>query len=170
MAWLPNERIGVVVLTNWGEYNPVPSIIERNIFDRLLGLELVDWNGRSKVKFAAIVKQFGMPPKTEPPPPPTTPSHPLADYPGIYTHSDYGVVTITVENGNLIARLDRLVEPIPLEHGRYNIFRPKLPQNTTLSRWASRRLTFYYDNNGKMNRLTIPMEGGVPDVVFKRTN
>jgi CubicO group peptidase (beta-lactamase class C family) len=168
MAWLPNERIGVVVLTNWGEYNPVPSILERNVFDRLLGLERVDWNSRAKVKFAAIVKQFGTPPKSESPPP-TTPSHPLTDYSGIYTHLGYGVITITVENGQLIARFDHLAEPIPLAHDRYDVFRPKLPQNTTISRWASRQLTFYYDNSGKMNRLTIPMEGDVPDIVFKRT-
>lgn len=168
MAWLPNERIGVVVLTNWGEYNPLPTIIERNVFDRLLRLEQVDWSSRAKMRFAAIVKQFGTPPKSVPPPP-TAPSHPLADFSGIYANLGYGVVTITMENDGLVARLDHLTEPIPLEHDRYDIFRPKLPQNTTLSRWASRRLTFCYDSNGKVNRLTIPMEGDVSDIVFKRT-
>jgi CubicO group peptidase (beta-lactamase class C family) len=168
MAWLPDERIGVVVLTNWGEFNPVPSILERNVFDRLLGLNQIDWSSRSRAYWARIQKQFGNPPKPEPPPT-TTPSHPLADYTGSYVHPGYGVITITLENGQLAARLDHLAEPIPLEHDRYDVFRPKLPQNTTLSRWASRRLTFYYDNGGKVNRLTTSMEGNVSDIIFKRT-
>ncbi len=168
MAWLPDEKIGVVVLTNWGEFNPVPSILERNVFDRLLGLNQIDWSGRSRAYWARIQKQFGNPPKPEPPPT-TTPSHPLADYTGSYVHPGYGVITITLENGQLAARLDHLAEPIPLEHDRYDVFRPKLPQNTTLSRWASRRLTFYYDNGGKVNRLTTSMEGNVSDIIFKRT-
>ncbi len=122
MAWLPDERIGVVVLTNWGEFNPVPSILERNVFDRLLGLNQVDWSGRSRAYWARIQKQFGTPPALVPPPL-TTPSHQLTDYAGTYAHSGYGVVTITVENGQLVARLDHLAEPILLEHDRYDVCR-----------------------------------------------
>jgi CubicO group peptidase (beta-lactamase class C family) len=168
MAWLPDERIGIVVLTNWGEFNPFPTILERNVFDRLLGLNPVDWSGRAKKYFARIAKEFGTPPKPEPPPI-TTPSHPLADYAGTYAHSGYGVITITVENGQLTARVEKLAEPIPLEHDRYDVFRPKLAPGSPSIRWASRRLTFFYDNAGKMNRLTTSMEGNVADIVFKRT-
>lgn len=167
MAWLPDERIGVVVLTNWGEFNPLPQIIERYFFDRLLNLEPVDWSGRARKYWARIQKQFGNPPKSEPPPV-TAPSHPLTDYVGVYTHPGYGTITITTENGQLIARLDKLVEPIPLDHDRFNVFRPKLAPNSPSSRWASRRLTFFYDSGGKINRLTTSMEGNVADIIFKR--
>ena len=45
IAFLPAERIGVVVLTNLDE-NPLPGILAMNVFDRLLGLDQVPWNQR----------------------------------------------------------------------------------------------------------------------------
>ena len=48
MSWLPRERIGVMVLTNRsGDMNPVPVMIAYNVYDRLLGLDPVDWNARN---------------------------------------------------------------------------------------------------------------------------
>lgn len=48
MAWLPNDRIGVMVLTNLSGNNPVPGLVQRNMFDRLLGLAPVDWVARQR--------------------------------------------------------------------------------------------------------------------------
>lgn len=169
MAWLPNERIGVVVLTNWGEFGPLPSIIERNLFDRFLGLDQVDWNARSKKYFARIAKEFATPSKPETYAP-TSPSHQIIDYAGTYSHPGYGIISVISDAGVLVAKLDHLDEPIPLEHDRYDVFRPKLPKVTTISRWAGRRLAFYSDSKGKINRLTIPMEGDVADIIFNRIN
>jgi hypothetical protein len=46
---LPNDSIGVVVLTNMsGPANPVPNVVAKRVFDDLLGLPPVDWNARAK--------------------------------------------------------------------------------------------------------------------------
>jgi CubicO group peptidase (beta-lactamase class C family) len=171
VCWMPDAKIGVVVLTNRDGYHPVPTILERNVFDRLLGAEPVDWAGRARAWWAKIQAQF-VPavaaPAASAPAPKTSPRRPLAEYAGAYSHPGYGVVTITVENGRLVARLDHLADPIPLEHDRYDVFRPRLDPGGTLSRWESRPLTFSQDKSGKIDRVAIPLEGSVPDVVFAR--
>src|SRR5271166_656475 len=45
LAFLPADRIGVVVLTNL-DGNPLPGIVANNVFDRLLGLDQVPWSQR----------------------------------------------------------------------------------------------------------------------------
>ena len=45
-SFLPREKIGVLVLTNLSGHRPVPICVTRNAFDRLLGLDPVDWNAR----------------------------------------------------------------------------------------------------------------------------
>ena len=45
VAFLPNDKIGVVILNNL-EDAPVNSTLFYNVFDRLLGLEPVDWAQR----------------------------------------------------------------------------------------------------------------------------
>jgi CubicO group peptidase (beta-lactamase class C family) len=46
LSFIPADKIGVVVLTNL-DGNPLPSIVTRNIYDRLLGLDQVPWNQRA---------------------------------------------------------------------------------------------------------------------------
>lgn len=170
MAWLPDARIGVVVLTNWGEYNPVPTLIERNIFDRLLGLSQVDWNARAKAKFADIVRQFGTPAVAVPPPPSVAVHRPLATYAGAYRHPGYGTVNISVSGGHLSAEVEGVREHMRLAHAHYESFRPALQPCSPLSRWGSRLITFLHDDGGNIDRLTIPLEGDVPAIVFRRTS
>lgn len=45
LAFLPNDGIGVVVLTNL-DYTGLPGAIAWNVFDRLLGLEQAPWSQR----------------------------------------------------------------------------------------------------------------------------
>ena len=51
MSWLPNERIGAIVLTNSTAAN-IANIITYKIYDTFLGLEPVDWIGRQKTQMA----------------------------------------------------------------------------------------------------------------------
>jgi CubicO group peptidase (beta-lactamase class C family) len=168
MAWLPDARIGVVVLTNWGEYNPLPTIIERNIFDRLLGLSQVDWNSRAKAKFTDILRQFGTPAAPAPLPPSAAVHRPLVTYAGAYRHPGYGSVNISARDGHLTAEVEGVREHMRLAHVQYDSFRPALQPCSPLGRWGSRLLTFLYDADGNIDRLTIPLEGDVPAIVFRR--
>ena len=47
-SFLPRQKVGVLVLTNLSGNRPVPVCVTRNIFDRLLGLEPIDWVARCK--------------------------------------------------------------------------------------------------------------------------
>ena len=47
-SFLPREKLGVLVLTNLSGNRPVPVCVTRNVFDRLLGLEPIDWVARCK--------------------------------------------------------------------------------------------------------------------------
>lgn len=46
VSLLPDDGIGVVVLANLNG-TPLPTIVARQASDRMLGLEPVDWNGRT---------------------------------------------------------------------------------------------------------------------------
>ena len=47
MSWLPRERIGIVVLTNYSGTGdtPIPTFISYQLYDMLLGLPPLDWVG-----------------------------------------------------------------------------------------------------------------------------
>jgi CubicO group peptidase (beta-lactamase class C family) len=46
IAMLPDDDLGVVVLTNTLGNHQIPEIAAYNIFDRLIGLPPIDWNAR----------------------------------------------------------------------------------------------------------------------------
>ena len=48
MQWLPDEQIGVIALSNTSHTGTVPALVVRNAFDRMLGLEPIDWAARAR--------------------------------------------------------------------------------------------------------------------------
>ena len=48
MEWLPDEQIGVIALSNTSHTGTVPALVVRNAFDRMLGLEPIDWAARAR--------------------------------------------------------------------------------------------------------------------------
>ena len=49
VSFLPTENVGLVVLANLNG-TPLPTILEGYVYDRLLGLAPVDWNGRGRAR------------------------------------------------------------------------------------------------------------------------
>ena len=45
-SFMPNENIGIIVLTNSGQ-TLLPTYITKHIYDELLGLEYIDWHERA---------------------------------------------------------------------------------------------------------------------------
>jgi hypothetical protein len=43
LSLLPDQNLGVVILTNLLDDDPVPEIVQYHIYDHLLGLDSVDW-------------------------------------------------------------------------------------------------------------------------------
>lgn len=167
MGWLPNDAIGVMVLTNMsGEANPVPTIVERRVFDDLLGLEPLDWNARSKEQVAEgrerqekereereAERVAG-----------TSPSHPLSAYAGTYEHPGYGRVDVRTEGGTLRLRLDRYVAA--LEHFHFDVFVVDAPDGEMVP--LEGRVQFLMNDAGTIDRVALPLESSLDPIVFER--
>ncbi|MFQ5926567.1 MAG: serine hydrolase [Terriglobia bacterium] len=166
LSFMPRKKIGLIVLTNLSGNNPVPAVVTRNVYDRLLGLEEVDWVSRIKEQqkkaeqARAEAKKKGYTERKKG----TSPSHPLADYAGNYQHPGYGVVKIEVEGSDLKAsRNSNMIAP--LKHFHYDIFEvPEDPMNPL----EGAKVTFFYNKNGDIDRVVVPLEPNVGDIIFTR--
>lgn len=164
MSWLPNERIGVIVLTNSTGAN-VANIITNHVYDVFLGLDPVDWIGRQKTALARgkvradsvrIAREAERKPGT-------SPSHALADYAGTYEHPGYGQVIITATGGGLELQFDS--HKAPLKHFHYDVFEITDPQNIVP---LSGRMTFLTNAKGVVDRIGMPIEQALSDRIFTR--
>jgi CubicO group peptidase (beta-lactamase class C family) len=168
MAWMPDDKAGMVVLSNFSGTNPVPDLVTRYVADRLLGLEPVDWAGRTREqqqksekrgeearKKAAAEKKNG-----------TSPSHPLSDYAGIYEHPAYGKAEVQANGSGLQMRIVGF--NVPLEHFHYDIF--AAPENLLgpSATFRGKRVTFLYNKKGEIDRVAVPLEPAVDDIIFTR--
>ena len=167
MSWMPNDRIGVVVLTNLSGTNPVPTTVAWNVYDRLLGLEAVDFRARAKDAQArserlgtererkrAAERVTG-----------TSPSRALSQFAGTYEHPAYGTVTVTESQGRLVVRHGTMGQVF--EHFHYDVFQSFATPDTR--DWTPRqRISFTTAKDGKVESLNVPLEPAVADIVFKR--
>lgn len=166
MSWLPDDKVGVMVLTDLGGPNPVPTMVAEAVYDRLLGLTPLDLIGKQRALDAegkrvtdSVQKAF-VAAKV----PNTKPSHDLAAYTGTYEHPGYGRLVIrNSSSGGLEVQLDDLVAP--LTHYHYDTFEIGDPGGAVpLSGLA----TFGTNTKGVVDRVIIPLEPNVASIVFMR--
>lgn len=164
MSWLPNDRIGVVVLTNFTGAN-VANLITNHIYDVFLGLDPVDWIGRQKTAMAlgAVRADSVRKAREAERKPGTSPSHALTDYAGTYEHPGYGRVTISVAGTGLELQLDNL--KTSLRHFHYDVFEIGDAQTVVP---IQGRATFLTNTKGIVDRLALPFEPALPDRIFTR--
>jgi CubicO group peptidase (beta-lactamase class C family) len=168
MEWLPHERIGVVVLSNSSSSGTVPGLVVRSVLDRLLGLDPIDWAGQAREsqakakaaaeeaeKTAAAERHRG-----------TSPSHDLADYAGSFGHPGYGGVEVSVEAGEM--KIAAVGFEFPLEHYHYDVFQVKEGLKGRNGDFGGLKVAFLYDKRGTVDRVAIPLESNVSDIVFAR--
>ncbi len=164
LTFMPNDRIGVVVLTNL-DGNPLPQIVAWNVYDRLLGLEPVAWNQRMLAsetggkKAEQEAKEKGYTERKTG----THPSHELKEYVADFSNPGYGVLSITGQGSAMKMKLN-LVEK-PLEHYHYDIF--QVPANP-LDPFEKMKITFMTGLDGDIDSLSMPLEPNVKDIVFTR--
>ncbi|MBL8988045.1 MAG: serine hydrolase [Gemmatimonadetes bacterium] len=165
MAWLPDDSIGVVVLSNRGSTNPIPTMIVQAVADRLLGLPPLDHAARQRKADSVEARQadstkaaLAAGRKTG-----TTPSHPLADYVGRYTHPGYGTVVVRQGAAGLEIALDRIGGA--LTHYHYDTF--ESTDATSLVPFTG-LVTFQSNAKGGVDRVLVPVETALPPVVFVR--
>ncbi|NIM00577.1 MAG: serine hydrolase [Acidobacteria bacterium] len=168
MEWLPEDRIGVVVLSNTSASGTVPSLIVRNVFDRLLGMEPIDWAERARKREKEAEEQAEKAKEEEASgrKEGTAPSHALEDYVGRYENPAYGVAEFTLEDGALTA--DAIGFTVPLEHYHYDIFAVPEGLDGVLEGFGGFKMTFYYNKQGDIDRVTLPLQPGLDDIEFLR--
>jgi CubicO group peptidase (beta-lactamase class C family) len=162
VSMLPHERAGIVVLTNLND-TLLPIALGFSIYDRLLGLEPVDWSQRLKrvqdeVREAVKQGNATASPKNGPA---GVPPHPLVDYAGEYEHPGYGTVSVKAEGEGLTATYNDI--SYSLRHLNYDAFQFRYEAFDVLM-----NASFSADTRGGINRLAIAMEPNVPEVVFQR--
>ena len=169
LSFLPEEHIGVVILSNLDEGNsPVPVTFE--IYDRLLGIDSTPWSQRylAHEGKAEAATKAGSEKRNSQVVPGTKQSHPATDYLGSYAHPGYG--TLKIEMIQKAEKEDETVSynghfnliPLTLTHLHYDTFEAATPFGT----WT--RLTFLCDENGRINAVRLPVEVNVPPMVFNR--
>jgi CubicO group peptidase (beta-lactamase class C family) len=164
LAFMPADKIGVVVLTNL-DGNPVPGIVTMNVFDRLLGLDQVPWNqrflasetGGKKAEQEAKDKGYS-PRKTG-----THPSHDLKDYAGDYSNPGYGILTIEPDGDAFKLTLNKVTRK--LEHYHYDVF--QVPADP-LDNFEKMKVQFLTDLDGDISSVSMPLEASVKDIIFTR--
>lgn len=157
LAFLPNDNAGVMILQN-RVARPVPQVLSRIIWDRLLGLPPEDWqtiflkdDQAAEAKAEAERKTIEASKITG-----TKPSHPLAEYAGIFTHPAYGTVQVEARETGL--RWIFAGNSLTLRHFHYDTF----------LRANSARVQFLTAIDGAIDRLEVALEPAAPPIVFRR--
>ncbi|MHB1329732.1 MAG: serine hydrolase [Gemmatimonadales bacterium] len=165
MSWLPDQKMGIMVLTNFSGDNPVPVMVMRTLYDRLLGAPKVDWAARvrtasaeDRARAAKREAERKSERKTG-----TSPSHPINAYAGSYEHPGYGTLVVTVDGGKLSAMLDP--HRVALEHFHYDVWEINDPGNIVP---FGGRLRFLTNAKGDIDQVAFPLEPNVSDIIFKR--
>jgi CubicO group peptidase (beta-lactamase class C family) len=159
---LPKDKIGLVVLTNSG--TNVSAVVANNIIDRMLGLNEVPWAKRAKddqakskeaqakAKSAAdATRKIG-----------THPSHDLKDFTGQFEHPAYGVLTIMQEGEGM--KSERNGVTASMKHFHYDIFQLVGPG----SPYDGMKIMFQMNKAGDIDRVAVPLEPSVKDIIFTR--
>jgi len=170
VAFAPNEKIGIVILSNKNG-SPLPRIIRHNLFDRLLGLEVIDWSGRmrggkeneqeNQEEPNQSEKVENVQEKEKSPEPDTLPSHQLHAYTGTYSHPGYGELVIEFVDD----QLQVVYNDIPLLLTRMNQHAFELEYKVFGTKTSA---TFYTDVNNQIDRVAVKMlfEPGTKDIEF----
>jgi len=153
VAMIPSEKLGLVILTNMNG-TMLPTALMYRVFDAYLGAPAKDWSAdlyeatkplreQAKEQEHKIEERRVMG---------TNPSHPLADYVGVYIDPDslYGEAEITLEEGQLIVRYGPAFTG-DLSHWHYETFR---------ATWRDPMLgksfvTFALDHDGKVHEMDM---------------
>jgi len=164
VTFMPQDNIGMIILTNQNG-SSLPTVLSYNVYDRLLGLDQIDWTRRMKDQQAKAktaeddAKKKGYTAQRSG----TRPSHDLEEYAGEYEHPGYGVAKVAMENGALTFRFNGLGGP--MQHFHYDVFEVAESQQNPLSKM---KVQFHTNLQGDLDSLALPLEATVKEVVFTR--
>lgn len=167
-SFLPADGIGVVVLTNL-DGTSLRTLVPYQVYDRLLGLEGIDWvqrfreieRKRRDQELSAEKKGYtGQKAGTHP-------AHELTEYAGVFEHPGYGTMTIRADATGGAPKLFLKLNDVerPLEHFHYDTF--QVPGNP-LDSFEKLQVTFPTSVQGEISSVKANLESNVNEIVFAR--
>jgi len=164
VSFMPKDNMGMVILTN-ANGSPVPTIVARNVYDRLLGVEQVEWTKRSKeaeAKAKASAEEAKAK-KLTTQRANTKPSHDTADYLGDFEHPAYGVVKIAKAGDGMTMTYCGMTAP--LSHFHYDVFETGEVDRNPFSK---QKLQFQTSVQGDIASVSWAIDSNVKEIVFTR--
>ena len=164
LGFLPEEKIGLVILTNSND-GTLTGVLSRHIFDRMLGIEPVPWSDRFRAdeqKQKAAQEEAtrkGYTPKRAG----TRPSHELKDYAGEYEHPAYGIVKLSLEKDALRGAFNGL--GAAFQHLHYDVFEAAEDPGNPIQKM---KMQFHSNLQGDIESLSLPLETLLKPIVFTR--
>ena len=153
VAMLPEENLGVVVLTNF-DTHPLTSAVVYRVFDAYLGVDSRDWDQR----YSEVIEEYREAQKLakttrdEARVLNTNPSLPVESYVGRYSSAVYGDAEITLEDGVLV--VDPKAHPGingRLEHWQFDTFLCTWSDRV----WDQSLVYFDLDDAGKVSQFRV---------------
>src|SRR6267378_880923 len=161
VSFMPNDKIGVIVLVISDHSAPLYNIVSYNVYERLLGLEQTPWSQR-QLQQRLAGKKAGTEARAKAGGdrvPNTKPSHALADYAGDYENSAYGILKIGLKSNALQFGFHAF--DFPLSHFHYDRF--DTPDDEQYGRFS---LNFRTNPQGEVDSAMISLDQA--EVVFTR--
>jgi CubicO group peptidase (beta-lactamase class C family) len=167
VAFYPSDSIGIVVLTNQNG-SSVQEIVRNIISDKLFALEPIPWNADAKKERDEALKMMSKAEKTDTLHVKNTrPSHPLADYAGLYGNPVLSELMITFKNDTLFTFIGG--EKAWLKHYHYDVFELKSVDKSDDQEDDDDNpflINFGTALNGKIE--TVSIDVNEPETVFNR--
>jgi CubicO group peptidase (beta-lactamase class C family) len=165
LALLPEENLGVVVLTN--SETPLSTILANKIFDMFLGVAPRDWSAdfQARSKESEEASRTAAEKLEKARVPNTKPSLALSEYAGTYSGTMFGDAKVTNEDGKLVLRL--LPSSLfvgDLEHWHFDTFRVKW-RDSIVYPFPRGFVTFTLNPQAKPDEMKIDVPN--PDFDFK---
>jgi CubicO group peptidase (beta-lactamase class C family) len=151
VAMIPEEKLGLVILTNMNG-TPLPGAIANRVYDLYLGAQPRDYSAEMLKSYTALLEQGKQAQKKieESRVKGTSPSLALDQYAGIYKDEMYGDAKVALQGGKLVLTTPGFTGD--LAHWNYDTF-----QVTWRDRTLGKALvTFTLNARGKIDEMTLP--------------
>jgi CubicO group peptidase (beta-lactamase class C family) len=170
LAFLPEKKAGVVVLTNVQrrDYYPAQKVIACEILDRVLGKGGIDWRekGREQTRLAVKAREQRKQQLEKDRKSDTKPTHALEEFAGRYEHPAYGRLEVEVQGKELTLRFGGCV--VAAKHYHYDRFVIVTSDERPAAMLEDRLVTFEVGKKGAIERVKVQTELGVAETVFTR--
>ncbi|GGK78869.1 serine hydrolase [Rufibacter glacialis] len=164
VAFFPNDKVGVVVLTNQTGYEAA-MMIRNTLMDSMLGAKRTDWlNIYQKNRGVSPSEAKPLATSANPAPPAVLNPQELHQYVGTYANPGYGSIKLFSEDGSLYTYFrKRKVKIVPALPDTFHALSTVYPYKRVMP-----PLQFQKDKKGTISSLFIKFESDLKAIEFSR--